>query len=163
MLGLVYHQLKILLEIMGGAENGIRVKQVGTTDFSRTDCIDRGIDFEPNPDEVSPCGTLFRLGSGNATPLRTDFKIQTVLNATPESSYQNTGSGGFNSGLGKITIARAFPATTGSDTIREFGSFAQVATQFSSFIIMLNHDLVLPTVSYSPTQTINVELVWTLS
>jgi len=141
----------------------VRVKQIGTTDFSDTFCIDRGIDFEPNPDENSPCGTLFRLGSGSTIPARDDFKIETLLNATPESSYQNTGSGGFNSGLGKVTIARTYPATSGTDTIREFGSFAQVAQKTSSFKTMLSHDLVLPTVSYAPSQVINVELVWTLS
>lgn len=138
----------------------VRVKQIGTTDFSDTFCIDRGIDFEPNPDENSPCGTLFRLGSGITPPVRADFKIETLLGSAPESSYQNTGSGGYDSILGRITVARVYPNAVGTGTINEIGTFARVAQKTSSFITMLTHDLISPGVDYTPGQTINVNLTW---
>ena len=145
----------------GNLLSAVKVKQTGSN-LNSTECIDRGIQFETAPDEVSPCGTLFRLGSGITPPARGDFKIETLLGSAPENSFQGTGNGGWNSVLGKATVARSYPNAVGSGTINEIGAFAQVARRFSSFITMLTHDLVSPGVSYTPGQVINVNLVWQL-
>lgn len=106
-------------------------------------------------------GSYFRLGSSAVAPTRNDFKINTLLGSTPESSLQATGDGLYSSILGRAIISRAFPGASGSDTVREMGLFYRLAnTSLDGDNYMVTHDLVSPVVAYDPGEIINVELIW---
>ncbi len=119
----------------------------------------------PAPIILMTCGTRFKLGQGSTLPARSDFKIETDLGSSPEKDLQNTLEGVFNSSLGKVTAAKAYPAAGGNGDITEIGLFYFMGNRLNSpasSAIMMTHDIISPAVNFVVGQTINVELVWQL-
>ncbi len=114
---------------------------------------------------TSPVGTECKVGAGLSTPQRTDFNIETPFGSSPENSFRNTGNGGWNSGLGQVTISTLISPTGGSGSIGEAGLFAEwyIKPAFDDETIMLSHDKISPTVSFIIGEAINVEYILALS
>jgi len=98
-------------------------------------------------------GTFIKLGDGVSAVARTDFNIESQIEANI-----NTLAGGWNSGLGKVDIPATAVASVGI-TIKEVGLFgkwnSQVPASVSNY--MISHDNLNPFVSAITGQTINVD------
>jgi len=115
------------------------------------------------PSTSLPVGWAFQLGQGTTEPERDDFKIETLLGASPENALQSTLQGSFISGLGTVNVAKNYPNATGSGTISEMGIFCGTSQYIASprtSISMMTHDLIDPVVIYNTGQIINLELIW---
>ena len=102
-------------------------------------------------------GARIQLGSGSVIA-RSDFTVTTPFVTSPESLILNVLSTGiFTSGTGKITsIITGHSPTGGSGTIAETGLyFSWGVLPVGNFrLVMMYHDLISPTVSFSPAQQI---------
>lgn len=115
------------------------------------------------PSTSLPVGWTFRLGQGSTQPERDDFTIETLLGATPESSYQSTLQGTFSSSLGTVNVAKNYPNASGSGSISEMGLFcgtSNFSLSPTTSISMMTHDLISPVVNYTVGQIINLEMIW---
>lgn len=107
-------------------------------------------------------GTYTKMGSGATAPARTDYKIETNLLTAPESGYQNTGNGGWNSALGKMTTANTI-ISGGSGTVKEsglVGIYADNASVVTGFL--LAHDAITPNVDFVIAQNLTCQYVFTM-
>lgn len=108
-------------------------------------------------------GTEIQVGQGSTLPARANVDIETVFAGAPESGRVGTGLGGYNSGLGQVTVSTVISPTSASGTVSESGLFwvlADNVTTVRTFMIL--HDLVSPGVSFVAAQAINVTYTWQL-
>lgn len=108
-------------------------------------------------------GSRIRLGSGTAIG-KTDTKITTALVSAPESGYLNTNAGGYTASNTVIYQGDANP-TGGSGTVREIGSFQKWkrhTTIATSFVCMIEHSAVSPSVSFTANKLLRGAYTWAL-
>jgi len=111
-------------------------------------------------------GTQMQVGKGINPALRTNFNIQTPFTTAPESAVFNVaGDGGWNSGLGKVTIAGDIIAND-SGSISET-MFLQIVSAFAPqsglHKIMLSRDNISPAVNFVAGQNINLDYAMVFS
>jgi len=102
-------------------------------------------------------GGMMRIGSGTTPPARGDYKIETPFTVAPESDYFEAGTASYAAGV--ITISAGITAG-GSGTINETGFFGKMTDGGDytvSRMIMLFHDAISPSVSFSAGDSITVE------
>jgi len=79
-----------------------------------------GTDATPNKNFTENGGSFAQVGEGSTPASRSDFNIQTPFaNGGIEDNQKSTNGFGYNSGLGKITIATQIAPTVGTGTITE--------------------------------------------
>jgi len=104
-------------------------------------------------------GTRIKSGSGITPATRQDFQMQSLLTSV------STSDGGYNSGLGKITISGVYVAG-GNQSISEIGLFGVWSRNNSPFTpeeFLLSHDNISPVVSVLIGQTVNIDYELLLS
>ncbi len=103
-------------------------------------------------------GSLIQVGKSLVPATRQDFKIGDPFVTLPESVFNGTGSGGWNSGLGQVQIPLQI-VSGGSGAISEtvlFGNWASVSP-VENEVYLLSHDNISPVVNFIVGQTINVD------
>jgi len=102
----------------------------------------------------SSTGMLIKTGTGSATPVRSDFNLQS-LTQTMLSQV-----GAYNSGLGKVTMPSTKVSTI-NETISEAGLFGVWNMLAGNGVlvknVLLSRDLISPVVPVSIGQQINVD------
>ena len=112
-----------------------------------------------NEQVLSNKGILVRVGSGNATPARSDFSIQTPFATAPESAaFLATSDPVYNSGLGNFKYIASISAG-GSGTVNETVLTADWRSDTSGgdFQFALFRDIVSPAFPFTAGQSIPVE------
>ncbi len=109
-------------------------------------------------------GSRFQVGQGSTPAARSDLAIETPFaTGGPEDSLQNSNVGGYNSGLGQISVTALIGPTNGSGTVTETVDmwFFQKNTGGGHNFLMA-HDLISPGVSFVAAQTLTVQYTWQL-
>jgi len=107
---------------------------------------------------VTTLGSAVQIGSGVTPATRQDFSIESAFASSPENVKTFTGDGGWNSGLGKITISTLISPTTGSGAISETVLFGVWRSTLNTFRFnLLSRDNISPVVNFISAQTINID------
>jgi len=99
-----------------------------------------------------------KLGDGTTPATRQDFNVESELNDVPEKNDFNNNQAGYNSGLGKVSIASSVSPTGGSGAVTE-----SINIQIYNNELGGNNNCILTRDVFSPVnfisgKTINVEL-----
>lgn len=144
---------------MAGANNAIIVLRDSAN--GARNYKSRGTTFNPYNFALSmPFGSRIQVGSGTTAPARSDFFIESPFISAPESQGKATPNGGYNSGLGQVSVGATIGATGSSGTVAESmlsGIWVDVANIDRQ--ILLFHDAISPTVSFISAQFINVNYI----
>jgi len=113
---------------------------------------------------IGSLGTNIRVGKGTTPATRQDFNIENPFTTSPESlAFQLAGVGGWNSGLGQVSIQ-------GAITAGDSGAISEtiLIQQFRNFNIgigtsVFSRDNISPVVNFIVGQTINVNYLLLLS
>jgi len=108
-------------------------------------------------------GSRFQVGQGSTPAARSDLAIETPFGSAPENALVDSNVGGYNSGLGQITITALIGPTGGSGTVTETVDmwFFQKNTGGGHNFLMA-HDLISPGVAFIAAQTLTVQYTWQL-
>ena len=88
-------------------------------------------------------GSYIQIGDGVTTPTRQDFELTNVI-----GGFNVTGLGGWNSGLGQVSVSSLSAVLIGSGTITETGLFNRWFTPNTAVQFLMSHDLISPIVPY---------------
>jgi len=128
-------------------------KSVNVYDISSGNCF--------NDVNVLTVGTaLVQVGKGTTPATRQDFNTENVFPDSPEADKnQVTRPAGYNSGLGKITIATQITPTGGVGAITEVNYFLKWQEKDTGTIqtFMLFRNILGTPVNFIVAQTINVD------
>lgn len=104
-------------------------------------------------------GTYIGIGQGTTPATRQDFNIESFFATPPENVRLPCGSGGWNSGLGKVDIPMIPIGAGGSGAISETCFFQSWHSEVSlnNQIYCLARDNISPVVNFVIGQTINVD------
>jgi len=131
----------------GTTNNAIKVYGTSLC-FNMTDTVPAGL-----------FGSTIRIGKGTTPVTRQDFKIETAFTAgAPENDPVGTGDGGWNSGLGQISIpmqlvAGAFGAISETCLFLDIGTISPVELQQ----YLISHDNISPVVNFITGESVNVD------
>ncbi len=107
-------------------------------------------------------GTGFQVGSGSTAPARTDIGIENPFITSPESGILPTGNGFYDSVLGTISASTLIVAG-GSGTISEAVAIWKINTTANvGRFFAWARDLISPSVSFVPANTITITWTWQL-
>lgn len=127
---------------------------VGTT---RTYQTYKDRDFDDHWNQ-SACVSFAQVGKGNTPATRQDVNIETPFtNGGVEDNLKITSLFGYNSALGKITIATSISPTAGSGSITEVVKINSVQQTSATLIQNLWIRNVVNAVAFISAKTINVE------
>lgn len=109
---------------------------------------------------VGAQGDFGQVGKGTTPVTRQDINIETPFPDSPENAKQVSLAGGYNSGLGKITVQTNITPTGGSGAVTEFCKINNMAViETNTFeIIALTRDLVSPQANFIIGETISASL-----
>jgi hypothetical protein len=105
-------------------------------------------------------GSQIGIGSGTTEPVRSNTDIETYFGSSPESTRQNTSTGGWNTDNGHVTYVYAITAG-GSGTIREtatFGVWKEINGNVKTN--MLTREVLDTFQDFSATDPISVKYTW---
>jgi len=127
---------------------------VGTT---RSYVTYKDRDFDDHWNQTA-CQSFAQVGKGTAPVTRQDFKLEVPFtNGGAEDNLKITSLFGYNSALGKITIATSISPTAGSGTVTEVVKINAVQQTNATLIQNLwIHDLIAG-VSFISAKTLNIE------
>jgi hypothetical protein len=105
-------------------------------------------------------GCQFAIGSGVATPLRTDTDVQTII----QSIFSPVGNAGWNSGLGQVQVTGNSAVLIGSGSISETGFFGRWFCNQTNLteLFLQSHDLISPSVNFVNGDVATVEYTFQL-
>ena len=96
-------------------------------------------------------GTYIRIGEGVTFPVRSDYDLNTPFTSGSLASFVATSEGSYTSG--KISFMASFAADVSGDC-REAGVYGYWG--WGSYIAMIFHDLIVPTVPFTIGQAVHV-------
>ena len=99
--------------------------------------------------------SYIQIGAGVTPPLITDFQIETPFTngGVEDSQVLLTGSGGYNAGTFRVSMATSIGPTGGAGTINEMGWICD----WSGTLFMMTHDAISPGVPFVLGETIFVQ------
>ena len=107
-------------------------------------------------------GSRFQVGQGSTPAARANLAIETPFaNAGPEDSLQNTGVGGWSSGLGQATIVAIIGPVAGAGTVTEtvdMWFFSDTVPSGHNFLMA--RDIISPGVDFVAAQSLTVTYTW---
>ena len=99
-----------------------------------------------------------QVGKGLTPATRQDFNIEDPFIGGAESIRQNTGFGGWNSGLGQVDIPTVISPTAGSGSISETVLYNMWhTTNIGDHHFLMSRDNISPIVSFISGKAINVD------
>jgi len=109
---------------------------------------------------VGSQGDFGQVGKGTTPVTRQDINIETPFPDAPENSKQVSLAGGYNSGLGKVTVQTDITPTGGAGAVTEFCKINNMSViQTNTYeIIALTRDLVSPPASFIVGEAISASL-----
>jgi len=117
-----------------------------------------------NSTNAGTVGTNMQIGKGLTGATRQDFFIQNPFVALPENNEFPTGFGGYNSGLGQVSVSGLLSPTGGAGAISETILLARWSDSVTSLQnYLLSRDNISPVVNFISGQNVNVEYILQLS
>jgi len=117
-----------------------------------------------NSTDSGAIGTQMQIGKGLTSATRQDFNIGNPFVSAPEEDPFDTGFGGYNSGLGQVTVGGLLTPTGGAGAISEtvlFAKWRHIGNTINDFV--LSRDNISPVVNFIIGQAVNVEYILQLS
>jgi len=117
-----------------------------------------------NSTSAGTVGTNMQIGKGTTPATRQDFFIGNPFLVAPENNEFVTGFGGYNSGLGQVTVGGLLTPTGGAGSISEtilLARWADINTSLQNYL--LSRDNISPVVNFISGQNVNVEYILQLS
>jgi len=111
-----------------------------------------------NSTDSGNIGSEMQIGKGVSVALRTDFNIESPFASIPRFP---TGNGGYNSGLGQITVDGLFSPTAEAGSISEtvfFAVWRHIGNTLERYL--LSRDNISPVVTFIIGQAVNVEYIF---
>jgi len=109
---------------------------------------------------VGAKGDFGQVGKGTTGATRQDVNIETVFPDSPENAKQVSLAGGYNSGLGKITVQTDITPTGGAGAVTEFCKINNMNPQDTNTFepFTLTRDIISPPASFIIGETISASL-----
>ena len=108
---------------------------------------------------VHSLGCQFAIGSGTTIPARTDFEVESIIQAV----FSPSGNAGYNSVSGQISITGASAVLIGSGSIGNAVMYGRWFSVGVTRLFVISHDLISPVVNFVNGQVATIEYTYTLN